>query len=89
MLGSLSSPIDCSLDCPALLNLSGGSKGSTSASVKLRCRVKLSVGNEALAKESLRSLSLNWLGMLSDRKGVGTGGFGSWKLEDRRGVSPP
>lgn len=39
--------------------------------------------------ESFRSLSLSWLGMLNDRNGAGTGGFGSWYVEDRLGVSPP
>lgn len=41
-----------------------------------------------LGIESLRSLSLSWLGMLSERSG-GPGGFGNWRVDERLGVSPP
>lgn len=71
--GSFSSPIDCNRDWPALLNFNGGSKGSTSASVKLLCRWRLSAENEMLGIESFRSLSLSWLGMLKERSGGPTG----------------
>ncbi|MBE3046681.1 hypothetical protein IMZ48_29950 [Candidatus Bathyarchaeota archaeon] len=87
-LGSFSSPMDCNRDWPALLNFNGGSKGSTSASLKLLCRWGLSAEKEMLGIESFRSPSLSWLGMLKERIG-GPAGLGSWSVDDRLGVSPP
>lgn len=87
-LGSFSSPMDCNRDWPALLNFNGGSRGSTSASVKLLCRGGLSAEKEMLGSESFRSLSLSWLAMLKERSG-GPGGFGNWRVDERLGVSPP
>lgn len=43
---------------------------------------------EMLGIESLRSLSLSWLGMLRERSG-GPSGFGNWRVDERLGVSPP
>lgn len=87
-LGSFSSPMDCNRDWPALLNFNGGSKGSASASLKLLCRWRLSDEKEMLGIESFRSLSLSWLGMLTERIG-GPVGLGNWSVDVRLGVSPP